>query len=47
MEDDEILIGKHSLQIVLEDNPAKERKVKGIDSTYMLGPTAVRRIFNN
>jgi pSer/pThr/pTyr-binding forkhead associated (FHA) protein len=46
---DEISIGKHSLQIVLEDPPAimKERKVKGIDTTYRLGPAEYKRIFKN
>ena len=47
--DDEILIGKHSLQVVLEDPPAimKERKLKGIDPTYRLGPAEYKRIFKN
>ena len=46
---DEISIGKHSLQIVLEDPPAimKERKLKGIDTTYRLGPAEYKRIFKN
>ena len=46
---DEISIGKHSLQIVLEDPPAimKEKKPKGIDTTYRLGPTEYKRIFKN
>ena len=45
--DDEILIGKHSLQVVLEDPPAimKERKLKGIDTTYRMGPAEYKRIF--
>lgn len=48
-EDDEISIGKHSLQIILEERPAirKEKKIKGIDSTYRLGPAEVKRIFKN
>ena len=48
-EEDEILIGKHSLQIVLEDPPAimKERKLKGADTTYKLGPAEYKRIFKN
>ena len=48
-EEDEILIGKHSLQVVLEDPPAimKERKLKGIDPTYRLGPAEYKRIFKN
>ena len=46
---DEISIGKHSLQIVLEDPPAimKERKLKGADTTYKLGPADYKRIFKN
>jgi pSer/pThr/pTyr-binding forkhead associated (FHA) protein len=49
MENDEISIGKHSLQIILEEDPAimKEKKIKGIDSTYRLGPAEVKRIFKN
>ena len=47
-EDDEISIGKHSLQIVLEDHPAlmKEKKLKGIDPTYKMGPAEYKRMFN-
>jgi pSer/pThr/pTyr-binding forkhead associated (FHA) protein len=46
---DEISIGKHSLQIVLEDPPAimKERKLKGIDTTYRMGAAEYKRIFKN
>ena len=46
---DEILIGKHSLQVFLEDPPAimKERKLTGIDTTYRLGPAEYKRIFKN
>jgi len=46
---DEISIGKHSLQVVLEDPPAimKEKKLKGIDTTYRLGPAEYKRIFKN
>jgi pSer/pThr/pTyr-binding forkhead associated (FHA) protein len=46
---DEISIGKHSLQIVLEDPAAimKERKPKGIDTTYRLGPAEYKRILKN
>ena len=49
IESDEISIGKHSLQIVLEDHPIKmkERKIKGIDSTFRLGPTEYKRTFKN
>jgi pSer/pThr/pTyr-binding forkhead associated (FHA) protein len=48
-EDDEITIGKHSLQIVLEEDPAimKKRKIKGIDSTFRLGPAEYKRILKN
>ena len=48
-EDDEISIGKHSLQIILEKSPAirKGKKIKGIDSTYRLGPAEVKRILKN
>ena len=48
-EDDEISIGKHSLQIILEKRPAirEGKKIKGIDSTYKLGPAEVKRILNN
>jgi pSer/pThr/pTyr-binding forkhead associated (FHA) protein len=48
-EDDEITIGKHSLKIVLEENPAKmkKKKIKGIDSTFRLGPAEYKRILKN
>ena len=48
-EDDEITIGKHSLQNVLEENPAKmkKKKIKGIDSTFRLGPAEYKRILKN
>ena len=48
-ENDEISIGKHSLQITPEERPAirKEKKFKGIDSTYKLGAAAVKRILKN
>ena len=48
-EDDEISIGKHSLQIILEESSAirKREKIKAIDSTYKLGPAEVKRILNN
>ena len=44
---DEISIGKLSLQVVLEDPLAitKERKIKGIDTTYRLGPAEYKQIF--
>ena len=44
--DDEISIGKHSLQIMLEEPPAirKGKKTKGIDRTFKLGPSEVKRI---
>jgi len=43
---DEILIGKHSLQIILEENPTqkKKRDVKGIDSTYRMGAAEYKRL---
>jgi pSer/pThr/pTyr-binding forkhead associated (FHA) protein len=46
-EDDEISIGKHTLQIVLEERPEirKAKKLKGIDSTYRLGPEEFKRAF--
>ena len=49
IEHDEISIGKHALQIALEDHPTKtkERKRKGIETTYRLGPTEYKRMFNN
>ena len=48
-EDDEISIGKHSLQIILEEHPSKRKgkKIKGIDRTYKLGPAEFKRILNN
>ena len=48
-EDDEITIGKHSLKIVLEENPAemKKKKIKGIDNTFRLGPAEYKRILKN
>ena len=48
-EDDEISIGKHSLQIILEEPPAirNGKKIKGIDTTYKLGPAEVKRILKN
>lgn len=48
-EDDEISIGKHSLQVILEERLAisKANKIKGIDSTYKLGPAEVKRILKN
>ena len=44
--DDEILIGKHSLQIILEEEPAigKKKNVKGIDSTYKMRVAEYKRI---
>ena len=48
-EDDEISIGKHSLQVILEERSAKKtaKKLKGIDSTYRLGPAELKRILKN
>ena len=47
--DDEILIGKHSLQIILEEERAikKRRNVKGIDSTYKMGAAEYKRILKS
>ena len=47
-EDDEVSIGKHSLQIFLEDHPSlmKEGQIKGIDKTYKLGPEEYKRILD-
>lgn len=47
--DDEISIGKHILQVALEDHPAiaKEPKPKGIDRTYKLGSTEFQRLLKN
>jgi len=46
---DEIIIGKYSLQIVLEEDPAiqKKSKIKGIDSTYRMGRTEYKKILKN
>ena len=43
---DEISIGKHSLQIILEEPTAirKGKKIKGIDSTYKLGAAEVKQL---
>jgi pSer/pThr/pTyr-binding forkhead associated (FHA) protein len=43
---DEISIGKHSLQIILEEPPAirKGKKIKDIDSTYKLGAAEVKQL---
>ena len=44
--DDEILIGKHSLKIILEEDPAQKKKknIKGIDSTYRMGAAEYKRL---
>jgi len=44
--DDEIQIGKHSLQIILEEDPAlkKKKNIKGIDSTYRMGAAEYKRL---
>ena len=46
---DEIVIGKYTLQIVLEEDPAirKKRKIKSIDSTYRMGPAEYKKILKN
>jgi pSer/pThr/pTyr-binding forkhead associated (FHA) protein len=43
---DEIVIGKYTLQIVLEEDPAirNKRKIKSIDSTYRMGPAEYKKI---
>ena len=43
---DEIIIGKYSLQIILEDDPAirEKKKIKGIDSTFRMGPSEYQKI---
>ena len=43
---DEITIGKYSLQIVLEDDPAvrKKKATKGIDTTYRMGPAEYKKV---
>jgi len=42
---DEIVIGKYTLQIVLEEDPAvqNKRKIKSIDSTYRMGPAEYKK----
>ena len=42
---DEIVIGKYTLQMVLEEDPAKrkKRKIKSIDSTYRMGPAEYKK----
>ena len=46
---DEIIIGKYSLQIVLEEDSAipKKSKIKGIASTYRMGRTEYKKILKN
>ena len=46
-ETDEISIGKHTLQIALEDHRDKKQdgKIKGIDSTYRLKPGEYKQMF--
>ena len=47
--DDEITIGKYSLQIVLEEDPAirKKRKTKAIDTTYRMGPAEYKKFLKH
>ncbi len=47
--DDEILIGKHCLQIILEEDPAikKKRNIKGIDSTFRMSAAEYKRIIKS
>ena len=44
--EDEILIGKHCLQIILEDAPVKKKKknIKAIDTTYRMGAAEYKQI---
>jgi pSer/pThr/pTyr-binding forkhead associated (FHA) protein len=46
---DEITIGKYSLQIVLEDDPAirQNRKTKAIDTTYRMGAAEYKKILKH
>jgi pSer/pThr/pTyr-binding forkhead associated (FHA) protein len=46
---DEVTIGKYSLQIVLEEDPAirKNRKTKAIDTTYRMGAAEYKKILKN
>jgi pSer/pThr/pTyr-binding forkhead associated (FHA) protein len=46
---DEIIIGKYSLQIVLEEDSAirKKNKIKGIASTYGMGRREYKKILKN
>jgi pSer/pThr/pTyr-binding forkhead associated (FHA) protein len=46
---DEITIGKYSLQIVLEEDPAirKNRKTKAIDTTYRMGAAEYKKILKH
>ena len=47
--DDEITLGKYSLQIILENDPAvqRKRKIRGIDSTYNMGATDFKKVLIN
>ena len=46
---DEITIGKYSLQIILEEDPAirKNRKTKAIDTTYRMGPAEYKKFLKH
>ena len=46
--EDEVIIGKHCLQIILDENPAlkKKKNVIGIESTYRMGAAEYKRIIN-
>jgi pSer/pThr/pTyr-binding forkhead associated (FHA) protein len=46
--DDEVIIGKHCLQIILDEDAAvkKKKNVKGIDSTYRMGAAEYKRIMS-
>ena len=43
---DEIVIGKYTLNILLDDDPdlQKKRKIKSIDTTYRMGPAEYKEI---
>ena len=46
--DDEVIVGKHSLQIILDEDPAakKKKNVKGIQSTYRMGAADYKGIIS-
>ena len=46
--DDEVIIGKHCLQIILDEDPAlkKKQNVKGIESTYRMGAAEYKQVIS-